>query len=195
VAVLSQVHKRGGAAVSRAIADNKTTRRNMLKLAGAAALGAAGVAALRTTKVHAAGSGNTLGSWFSPYRVLSATLAGGADLVAGPFPTPGQPFLSDSYYGLAGNLTASRWGAHGGWLSVRPHGADFVAPAVPLLYYGGHAVDHWSNFFIERFGSPLEVPPPDTIVSDGQLVIHNGAPSAVHVTLDVYFYLGPDQGA
>jgi hypothetical protein len=194
VALLSQVHKRGGATVSRAIADNKTTRRNMLKLAGAAALGAAGVAALRPTKVHAAGSGNTLASWFSPYRVLSATLAGGADLVAGPFPTPGQPFLSDSYYGLAGNLTASRWGAHGGWLSVRPHGADFVAPAVPLLYYGGHAVDHWSNFFIERFGFQTVFGDP-TIVSDGQMVIHNGGSSAVHVTLDVYFYLGPDQGA
>jgi hypothetical protein len=172
----------------------KSTRRDILKVAGAAALGAAGVAALRPIRARAAGSGNTLASWFSPYRVVSASLAAGASMTVGPFPTPGQPFQSDSYYGLAGNLTASRWGAHGGWLSVRPSGASFVAPAVPLLYYGGHTVDHWSNFFIERFGAATVLGDP-TIVSDGQLVVHNGGSSSVDFTLDVYFYLGPDQGA
>lgn len=44
-----------------------------------------------------------------------------------------------------------------------------------------------------KFGFPVVEPPPADIFSDGRLVIHNGGPSAVHVMLDVYFYLGPDQ--
>jgi len=183
--------------VSGARVDNGTTRRSVLKLAGAAALGVAGAATLRPARVRAAGSGDTLDSWFSPYRIVDthggAKLAAGVDMVVGTFATPGQPFNSDSYLGIAGNLTASAWGPKGGWLSVRPNGVDFAAaPPVPLLYFDGHLAA-WSNFFICRFGIPLVEPPPDTIFSDGRFVIHNGGPSAVHVMVDVYFLLGPDQ--
>ena len=172
--------------------------RYVLKRAGVAALGAAGAAALSPTAARAAGSGDTLASWFSPYRVVDTRggpkLAPGADMVVGPFPTPGQPFNSDSYLGLAANLTATDWTGRGGWLSVRPNGARFAgAPAVPLVYFGGKVVEAWANFFVERFGDPLVVPPPVDIRSDGRIVVHNGGPSPVHFLLDVYFYLGPDQ--
>jgi hypothetical protein len=46
--------------------QKKTTRRDVLKLAGAAALGAAGSVALGAPRVLAAGSGNTIGMYFSP---------------------------------------------------------------------------------------------------------------------------------
>ena len=178
--------------MSDAIVDRKTTRRSVLRLAGAAALGAAGAAALRPTGARAAGSGNTIATWFSPYRVVDTRggpkLAAGANMVVGPFPTPGQPFNSDSYSGMGANLTATAWGSRG-WLSVRPNGATFAGTAVPLLYVGGTAVAFWSNFFVERFGFPTA----GGMASDGKLVIHNGGPAAVHFMIDAYFYLGPDQ--
>ncbi len=181
--------------MSQAETTGTTSRRNILKLGGAAALGAASIAALRPPlKASAAGSGNTLASWFGPYRVVDTTsgakLAPGADMVVGPFPTPTQPFNSDSYYGMAGNLTATGWGPKGGWLSVRPNGSFFAGSQLPLLYFGGK-VKASSNFFVERFGFPTDTS--SGAVSDGRLVIHNGGPTAVHFMIDVYFFLGPDQ--
>lgn len=66
----------------------KTTRRDALKLAGAAALGAAGSAALGAPRVLAAGSGNTIGMYFSPERLLdtrgSAKIGHGGETIVGP---------------------------------------------------------------------------------------------------------------
>src|SRR5438309_2312098 len=100
------------------------TRRDILKLAGAAALGAAGSAALGASRVRAAGSGDTTVMYFNPQHLTKGTLAPGAEVVIGPFPTPGQAFKSDSYLGIIGNLTAAQWKGPG-WLSVRSNGYPF----------------------------------------------------------------------
>lgn len=171
--------------------ETRGTRRDMLKLAGAAAIGVAGTAALGAKRVRAAGSGSTIDMWFAPYRLVDtrghAKLAAGADMVVGPFPTPAQSFNSDSYNGIVGNLTATGW-KRAGWLSVRS--TDF--PFDPVkgginLHYGGpiHTV---SNFFICQFGFPG-----NGMASDGSFIIHNGGPGATDVIVDLHGFLGPDQ--
>lgn len=91
--------------------QKKTTRRDVLKLAGAAALGAAGSAALGAPRVLAAGSGNTIGMYFSPERALdtrgSAKIGHGGETKVGPYPYPGSTtFTWEDYYGIIGNITA-----------------------------------------------------------------------------------------
>ena len=79
--------------------NEKTTRRNALKIAGAAALAVAGSAALGATRTRAAGSGNTVDIFNPPARVADTVggtkLAVGTDMVLGPFPAGGG-FSSDS---------------------------------------------------------------------------------------------------
>jgi hypothetical protein len=179
--------------VTEQIRDPKSTRRDILKLAGAAALGAAGSAALSAKGVRAAGSGDTVDMWFNPYRLVDtrghARLAAGAEMVVGPFPTPGQSFNSDSYLGIVGNLTATSWAKSGGWLSVRPTSFPFdpVHGAINL-HFGGKVVPAWSNFFICQFGYGTGLQ-----ASDGKFVIHNGGPGATHVIVDLHGFLGPSQ--
>jgi hypothetical protein len=91
----------------------KSTRRDVIKLTGAAALGAAGIAALDATRVKAGGSGDTTVMYFNPQHIQSGHLAPNAEVTIGPFPTPDQPFQSSDYLGIIGNLTASRWKGHG----------------------------------------------------------------------------------
>jgi hypothetical protein len=181
------------ASVTDRILDNNTTRRNLLKLAGAAALGAAGVAAA-ARRAHAAGSGTTLDQFWNPQHLVDtrggAKLGAGAEVVLGPFPVPGGGgFMSDDYYGLIGNLTATGWTGRG-WLSVRPSGMPFdpVHGAI-LLHFGGKSVGAVSNFFVVQFGFPTVAGKK----SDGKIVVHNGGPGASNLILDMFGFTGPDQ--
>ncbi len=105
--------------------EPRSTRREIIKLAGVAAIGAVGAAALTATCVRAEGSGDTVDVFWNPQKVLDtrghARLAAGADKVVGPFPVPGTTFMSDDYLGFIGNLTAVNW-TGAGWLGVRHHG-------------------------------------------------------------------------
>jgi hypothetical protein len=179
-------------AVTKLISDAKTTRRNVLKLAGAAALGAAGTAALGATHVRAAGSGATVDMFWNPFRLVDtrghAKLAPGEEMVVGPFPTPGQPFHSDSYIGIVGNLTATEWTKRG-WLSVRPSSFPFDPKNGAInLHFGGH-FEAWSNFFMCQFGFATV----QGMMSDGKFIIHNGGPGATNVIVDFHGLLGPSQ--
>lgn len=170
------------------VSDSHTTRRDVIKLAGAAALGVVGTAALGATRARAAGSGATIDMWFNPYRLVDTNLAAGAELVVGPFPTPAQPFNSDSYIGIIGNLTATRW-KKAGWLSVRPSSWPFdpVHGAINL-HFGGR-FKAWSNFFICQFGFATET----GMMSDGKFIIHNGGTEPTGVIVDLHGFMGPDQ--
>src|SRR5205814_1460696 len=98
---------RGGHAVSEKAVE-KSTRRDLLRLAGAAAIGAAGISALGAVKVKAAGSGTPLVAYLNPIHVASGHLNAGQEAVIGPFPYPGSSaFGSDDYWGMVGNLTAT----------------------------------------------------------------------------------------
>ena len=166
----------------------RSTRRDLLKLTGAAALGAAGTAALGAVPARASGSGATLDMFFNPQHLTHGSLAPGAEVVIGPFPYPGSPtFTSANYLGIAGNLTAYGWSGHG-WLSVRPNGMPFDAPHQAInLHFGGPG-PAWANFFICQFGPPTLVGMP----SDGSFIIRNG-PSATSYLVDLHGFLGPDQ--
>ena len=170
--------------------QRKTTRRDALKLAGATALGAAGTAALGAPRVLAAGSGNTIGMYFAPERVLdtrgSAKIGHGAETVVGPYFYPGSlTFTWEDYYGIIGNLTAVRW-TGSGWLSVRPN--DTPPVGVSNLNFAG-SVGAWANMFIVRFGSTT-IPP--LKVSDGKFIVHSGG-SPTNFIVDIVGLLGPDQ--
>ena len=174
--------------MSERTANSKSSRREILKLGGVAALGAAGLAALNGTRAKAAGSGDTTVMYFNPQRLTSGTLAPGAEVVIGPFPTPNQPFMSDSYIGVIGNLTANKF-TGSGWLSVRPNGMPFV-PGMQAqnLHFGGtaHAISNW---FMCQFGFPVTT----GMLSDGKFIIHNGGASATSFFVDLHGFLGPDQ--
>ena len=77
------------------VVRGSSTRRDLLKLAGAAAVGAAGATAFRAIPVAAAGSGNTIDIFAPmPFRVLDTRsghgpLTGGLDFDFGPFPATG----------------------------------------------------------------------------------------------------------
>jgi hypothetical protein len=171
----------------------KTSRRDVLKLGGAAALGAAGLAALGAPRVRAAGSGNTIGMYFAPERVIdtrgSAKIGHGGETIVGPYAYPGSAtFTWEDYYGIIGNLTATAWTGTG-WLSVRPSDAPFVlATAVSNLNFQG-SFSGWANFFICRFGSTTI---PLGKVSDGKFIVHSGA-ATTNFIVDIFGLLGPDQ--
>lgn len=169
--------------------DFSNRRRAVLKLAGAAALGAAGATALRGVPVKAAGSGNTI-DLFTPLRLLDTRLghgplAGGLDYDFGPFPAPAG-FDSTSYYGLMANLTATGWNM-GGWLSIRGQGTTLTG--VSNVNFGG-SLSAIPNFVITQFGAPGLGQ-----TTNGMVTIHCGGPPSlrVHVVLDFFAYLGPDQ--
>jgi hypothetical protein len=177
--------------VDKALDRSKSTRRDLLRLAGAAAIGAAGASALSATRVaRAAGSGATIGAFFNPLHIASGHLAPNAEVVIGPFPYPGSTvFTSQNYIGIVGNLTARRWkGA--GWMSIRS--TDFAFdPAhqgINLNFSG--APRAWSNWFICQFGFTF-TPGPD-IVSNGQFIIRNG-PSHADYVVDLHGFLTGDQ--
>ena len=167
-----------------------TTRRNALKLGAAAALAVAGSAALGATKTRAAGSGDTLDIFFPPARVVNtighAQLTNGHEVVLGTFPAGTSGFNSDSYYGMFGNLTATRY-VGPGWLSVRPNGAAFSAATIVVNYSGTGR--YWSNFFIVRFGDPV---PLSGLASDGKIIVRCGGGST-NFMVDLVGFLGPDQ--
>jgi hypothetical protein len=168
--------------------SNNPTRRNALKLAGAAVLAAAGTAALGATRVGAAGSGNTVDIFNPPSRVAdtvgSAKLGVGSDVVLGPFPAGGG-FSSDSYFGMIGNLTAATW-TGAGWLSVRKNGTAFVPASIVVNYSGTGR--RWSNLFIVRFGDPVV----GGMNSDGKIVVRCGG-NPTNFIVDLIGFLGPDQ--
>jgi hypothetical protein len=166
--------------------QRKTTRRDVLKLAGAAALGAAGSAALSAPRVFAAGSGNTIVNYFPPQRVLDtrghAKIGHGSETVVGPYPYPGSlTFTWEDYYGIIGNITAvSQTGA--GYLSVRPSDATFVAAtAVSNVNFLGSS-GAVANFFIVRFGSTT-IPP--LKVSDGKFIVRSGG-ATTNFIIDIF---------
>jgi hypothetical protein len=172
------------------LSAKSTTRRNVIKLGAAAALAAAGTAALGATKTHAAGSGDTIDIFFPPERVANtighAQLTNGHEVVLGTFPAGTSGFSSDSYYGMFGNLTATRYVA-AGWLSVRPNGAAFTAASIVVNYSGTGR--YWSNFFIVRFGDPV---PLSGLASDGKIIVRCGG-GATNFIVDLVGFLGPDQ--
>lgn len=165
------------------------TRRGVIKLAGAAAVGAVGATALRALSARAAGSGDTI-DLLPPNRVLDTRdtfgpLAGGSDYDFGPFPALAG-FDSTSYYGMMGNLTATGWNTSG-WLSIRAHGTPL--PPVSNVNFSG-SLSAIPNFVITAFGAPGLGQ-----TTDGKVTIHCGGPAflRVHVVLDLFAYLGPDQ--
>ena len=168
--------------------SDKTTRRNAMKIAGAAALAIAGSAALGTTRIRAAGSGNAVDIFNPPARVADTVggtkLTVGADMVLGPFPAGGG-FSSDSYSGMIGNLTAATWTGTG-WLSVRKNGTSFVPGSIVVNYSGTGR--RWSNLFIVKFGDPVVL----GMASDGKIVIRCGG-NATNFIVDLIGFLGPDQ--
>lgn len=165
-----------------------TSRRNALKLAGAAAVAAAGAVALGPTRIRAAGSGATIDIFAPPARVADTVggtkLAVGTDLVLGPFPAGGG-FSSDSYYGMIGNLTAATW-TGAGWLSVRKNSSSFVPASIVVNYLGTGR--RWSNLFIVRFGDPVV----GGMASDGKIVVRCGG-NPTNFIVDLIGFLGPDQ--
>lgn len=164
----------------------RSTRRDVLKLAGAAALGVAGTAAAGVTRVKAAGSGATIAPVFNPLHLQSGHLAAGAEVVIGPFLFPGTPFDSTNYRGIVGNLTASRWQGKNGWMSVRPFGEPFDPPNQMINLHFGGKFDAWSNFFISAFG--LTGGPQ----SDGKFILRNG-PIPADYLIDLVGFLDIDQ--
>jgi hypothetical protein len=164
----------------------KSTRRDVIKLAGAAALGAAGAAAMGAARVRAAGSGATIAWVGNPQHLTSGHLAAGAEVVIGPFLFPGSTFDSTNYYGIVGNLTASRWKGQG-WMSARPFGMPFVAGSQAInLYFGGH-FHAWTNFFMCQFGFDN---PGHT--SDGKFIIRNG-PAPADYLVELFGFMNIDQ--
>jgi len=174
--------------MSERVANPKSSsRREVLKLGGVAALGAAGLAALGTRKAKAAGSGDTTVMYFNPQRLTVGSLAPGAEVVIGPFPTPNQPFMSSDYIGIIGNLTAFKWGGPG-WLSVRPNGMPFVAGMQAQNLHFSGTMTAISNWFTVQFGFSTT-----GSMSDGKFIIHNGGSSIVSYRVDLHGFLGPDQ--
>jgi len=181
---------------TRPTVDATSTRRGLLKLAGAAAAGAAGVTALRMIPVSAGGSGNAL-VLLPPIRIVDTRngfgkLTGGNDYDFGPFPFPGTAFDSTSYYGMFFNITATGWNGQG-WLSVRGKGTAAPNPPVSNVNFSGTA-SAWGNFALSSFGPPVSSPPP-SVVSNGMITVHCGGPVSlsVDVVIDLFSYLGPDQ--
>ncbi len=173
--------------MSERTAERKSSRREILKIGGAAALGAAGLAALNGTRVKAAGSGDTTVMYFNPQRLTVGTLAPGAEMVIGPFPTPNQPFMSSDYLGIIGNLTAFKF-AGPGWLSVRPNGMPFVpGQQAQNLHFSG-SIQAISNWFTCQFGFSTT-----GSASDGRFIVHNGGSSLTSFLVDLHGFLGPDQ--
>lgn len=170
-------------------ANLKSTRRDVLKLAGAAALGAAGASALGAVKVKAAGSGMVIVPYLNPVHVASGHLRANQEVVVGPFPYPppnGGGFDSQSYLGMIGNLTATRFKGQG-WMSVRSTDYAFDPGHQALnLNFGGH-VDAWSNSFTTAFGFT----PAPGFSSNGQFVLRNG-PVAADYIVDLLAFLAGD---
>ena len=175
--------------MSERIIESKTNRRQILKLAGAAALGAAGASALTAVKVKAAGSGQVIVPYLNPVHVASGHLNANQEVVIGPFPYPppnGGGFGSDSYMGMIGNLTALRWRGHG-WLSCRSTDYAFdPANQAQNLHFGGN-LRALSNVFLTDFGFTGG----PGLASNGQFVLHNG-PSATDYVIDLLAFLGQD---
>jgi len=172
--------------MSERTTPSKSTRRDLLKLAGAAAVGAAGSAALGAVSVRAAGSGATIAWVPNPQHLTSGHLAAGAEVVIGPFLFPGSVFDSTNYYGIVGNLTAMRWKGQG-WMSVRPFGMPFVVGSQAInLNFAGH-FKAWSNFFMCQFGFDN---PGHT--SDGKFIIRNG-PVPADYLVDLHGFMNIDQ--
>ena len=165
----------------------RSTRRDVLKLAGAAALGAAGASALAATKVRAGGSGATIAWVPNPQHLTSGHLGANKEVVIGPFPFPGSTFDSTSYYGIVGNLTALRWQGKNGWMSVRPNGMPFVAGSQAINLHFGGKVEAWSNFFICQFGFGQTGQ-----TSDGMFIIRNG-PIPADYLVDLHGFMNIDQ--
>jgi hypothetical protein len=179
---------------ARPTVDLTSSRRSLLKLAGAAAAGAAGATALRMIPASAGGSGNTL-VLLPPFRIVDTRnghgpLTGGHDYDFGPFLFPGTAFDSKSYYGMFFNITATGWTGQG-YLSVRGHGTP--VPLISNVNFSG-AASAWGNFGLTSFGAP-QPSPPVGIVSDGLITVYCGGPAtlAVDVVIDLFAYLGPDQ--
>jgi hypothetical protein len=172
--------------VTERTANLKSSRRDVLKLAGVAALGAAGASAISAVKVKAAGSGATIAWVANPQHLTSGHLAAGAEVAIGPFLFPGSTFDSTNYYGIVGNLTARRWKGNG-WMSVRPNGMPFVVGSQAInLNFGGH-FQAWSNWFICPFGFDN---PGHT--SDGMFIIRNG-PAPADYLVDLHGFMDIDQ--
>jgi hypothetical protein len=169
----------------------KNSRRDLLKLAGAAAIGAAGVAVLGVKPAKAAGSGDTLAMYFNPQHLAAGHLAANTEVTIGPFPTPDQPFMSSDYLGMIGNLTASKWKGHDGWMSIRPTGFPYDPAHQGLNLHFGGKVAAWSNFFIVQFSFDNI---PQGGQSSGQFILRNG-PIPADYLIDLHGFLGPDQGA
>ena len=167
--------------------DQKSTRRQMLKLGGAAALGAAGLAAVSTNRVKAAGSGATIAWIYNPQQLASGHLAPNAEVVIGPFLYPGTTFDSTNYYGIVGNLTAMNWKGKDGWMSARPNATPFLGATSAIdLHFGGR-VKAWTNFFMTVFGFEG-----GGGLSDGMFIIRNG-PIATDYAVDLLGFLNIDQ--
>ena len=167
--------------------DSKSSRRELLKLGGAAALGAAGLAALRTTSAKAAGSGATIARIYNAQRLTSGHLTPNAEVVIGPFLYPGSTFDSTNYYGIVGNLTAMNWRGKDGWMTARPNATPFLGATSAIdLHFGGR-VKAWTNFFMTVFGFEG-----GGGVSDGQFIIRNG-PIATDYVVDLLGFLNIDQ--
>jgi hypothetical protein len=173
-----------------------STRRGLLKMAGAAAAGAAGTAGLMTLRalpVAAGGSGFTI-ALMTPTRIVDTRnghgpLTGGNEYEFGPFPVPGSTtFFSDSYYGMMANLTATGWNGQG-WLSIRGQGVAAPNPPVSNVNFSG-TLSAFPNFVITAFGAPTV----GGMLSNGKIVVHCGgaASLSVDVIIDLFAYLVPD---
>jgi len=175
--------------VSEKAVGSSSTRRDVLKLAGAAALGVAGTAAALggATRVKAAGSGATIAWIYNPQRLQSGHLAPNAEVTIGPFLYPGTTFDSTNYYGIVGNLTAMRWQGKNGWLTARPSGTPFQPGTQAIDLHFGGKVAAWTNFFMTVFGFDN---PGHT--SDGMFIIRNG-PIATDWEVDLLGFLNIDQ--
>ena len=173
--------------MSEKTVGQQSTRRDLLKLAGAAAIGAAGASALGGVKVKAAGSGATIAWIYNPQRLTSGHLAANAEVTIGPFLYPGSTFDSTNYYGIVGNLTALRWQGKNGWLTARPSGTLFQAGTQAIDLHFGGKVAAWTNFFMTVFGFDN---PGHT--SDGMFIIRNG-PIPTDYEVDLLGFLNIDQ--
>ena len=164
----------------------KATRRDVLKLAGGAALGVAGATALGASKVRAAGSATGVVPYFNPFHIASGHLAANSEVIIGPFPSIGG-FDSQSYFGMIGNLTAKNW--HGaGWLSARSTDDAFDPANQALnLHFGGH-FPGWSNAFVVKFGFTGTAAGQQ---SSGQFVLRAG-PAATDYVVDAMAFLSDD---
>lgn len=174
--------------MSERVIASRSSRRDILRLAGAAALGAAGASALKSVPVKAAGSGTPLVAYLNPVHVASGHLNAGQEIVIGPFPYPGSSFDSSSYYGMVGNLTAMNFKGHG-WLSARSTDYAFDPANQALnLHFGGN-LKAISNSFVTIFGFGSVGAGG---ASSGQFALRNG-PVATDYVVDVLAFLGPDQ--